>query len=232
MKHLAPTGPFSQEQVEACEHPRRAMVREQLAARGIHNTRVLRAMERVPRHLFVPPEQYAEAYDDRPLPIGFGQTISQPYMVACMTQWLDPAPDQHVLEIGAGSGYQTAVLGECGCRVIAIERIPALAVNASARLKALGYDQATVIIADGSIPSVKDAVFDRILIAAACPEIPWNLAETLKESGILVAPVGGQDEQRLLILQRPPDGRWQQQWDTLCRFVPLIGRHGWPEDRR
>lgn len=232
MEYLAPTGPFVREQIEACANLRRAMVREQLAAHGIRDTQVLRAMERIPRHLFVPPDRYAEAYDDRPLPIGYGQTISQPYMVASMTCRVELAPGLHILEIGAGSGYQTAILAESGCRITAIERIPELAKNAAARLRALGYGQAAILISDGSIPCVKAPIFDRILIAAACPEIPWHLAEALRENGILVAPVGGREEQRLLLLRRTPDGGWRQQWDTPCRFVPLIGRHGWSDERR
>jgi len=229
MDHLAPTGPFTKEQIMTLGEPRQTMVKNQLVARGIANPGVLRAMEQVPRHLFVPPERYGEAYEDRPLPIGYGQTISQPYMVALMTQWLAPSTGTRVLEIGAGSGYQTAILAEHGCHVTAIERVIPLAKNAYARLKSLAYGQIDMIIADGSIPCFREPLFDRILIAAACPEIPWNLTEMLRTNGILVAPVGGQEEQRLLILRRLPDGHWRQQWNTPCRFVPLIGRQGWPE---
>jgi len=226
---LAPTGPFTTDQVKDGSTQRGIMVREQLFARGISNPAVLQAMEKVPRHLFVPPDRYSEAYEDRPLPIGFGQTVSQPYMVACMTQLLNLPPVSKVLEIGMGSGYQTAVLAECGCSVTAVERIAPLARNAYARLRALGYETISAIIADGSVPCFSNCCFDRVLIAAACPEIPWALAEVLSEGGMLIAPVGNQEEQRLLVLKKLPGGRWQQEWNTACRFVPLIGRHGWPD---
>ncbi|NPA92447.1 MAG: protein-L-isoaspartate(D-aspartate) O-methyltransferase [Chloroflexi bacterium] len=205
------------------------MVQEQIAARGVRDPRVLEAMRRVPRHLFVPEAYRSSAYEDHPLPIGHGQTISQPFIVAYMTELLDLPPDAKVLEIGTGSGYQAAVLAHLAREVHTIERFPALAEAAQRRLEALGLDNVTVHVGDGSHGLPEHAPFDGILVAAAAPEVPVALLAQLVEGGHLVIPVGARGMQRLERWTRRADGFHREVLDAVA-FVPLIGAHGWPED--
>jgi protein-L-isoaspartate(D-aspartate) O-methyltransferase len=205
---------------------REMMVNTQLVARGIRDSRVLDAMRKVPRHLFTPQSQLANAYDDIALPIGEGQTISQPYMVAIMTELLELSGDEKVLEIGTGSGYQAAVLGELAAEVYTIERIPILADEAVARLAALGYGNVTVLTGDGSRGLETVAPFDRIIITAAAPELPEIIIKQLKEDGIIVAPVGERFSQ-VVIKGRKKKGVLEEELKVPCVFVPLIGEYGW-----
>ena len=208
--------------------PRRAelararMVDTQIRARGVTNRRVLDAMRTVPRHLFVPPSVRAQAYEDQPLPIGAGQTISQPYMVAVMTELLDPQADDRVLEVGTGSGYQAAVLAELVSEVISIEIIPELAESARRRLADLGYHNVTVITGDGYRGSPARAPFDGIVVTAAPKEVPPLLVEQLRVGGQLVIPVGGMS-QTLQVLERTEQGVRRKQLFEV-RFVPMTGK--------
>jgi protein-L-isoaspartate(D-aspartate) O-methyltransferase len=194
------------------------MVREQLAGRGITDERVLEAMRRVPRHHFVPRELQHLAYHDGPLPIGADQTISQPYIVALMTQLLELEGDERVLEIGVGSGYQTAILS-------LLARVESLAESAAERLDALGYDNVTIHVGDGSQGLPDDAPFDAILCAAAAPHVPEPMIGQLADGGRLVIPVGEAYEQILTRLTRR-GGATHLERLVPVRFVPLIGRHG------
>lgn len=204
------------------------MVARQIRNRGIFTERVLAAMESVPRHLFVPPGRAQEAYADEPLPIGEGQTISQPFMVAAMAEALSLAGHERVLEIGAGSGYQAAVLSLLAREVIAVEAQPALAASARARLAQLGYADVQVEEGDGSLGWPAAAPYDAILVTAAAPAVPPPLLEQLAEGGRLVIPVGAADQQELIrIVKR--EGRIAQQALYACRFVPLLGRYGWQQ---
>jgi protein-L-isoaspartate(D-aspartate) O-methyltransferase len=207
---------------------RAAMVRAQLERRGIHDQRVLDAMGRVPRHLFVPAEARAQAYQDRALPISDGQTISQPYVVALMAQSLELEGDERVLEIGTGSGYAAAVISLLAGEVFSVEHHPALASAAEERLHELGYRNVAVITADGTVGLPAYAPFDAISVAAAAPWVPRPLREQLGSGGRLVIPVGGRNEQILLRLTR--DGT-DIRIDRLCgvRFVPLVGPHAWEQ---
>src|SRR5208283_5029879 len=169
---------------------RQMMVATQLVVRGIKDAHVLEAMTKVPRHLFMPKALWERAYDDAALPIGEGQTISQPYMVAVMTELLELSGDEKVLEIGTGSGYQAAVLSELAREVFTIERVPVLADESRARLAGLGYNNVTVLTGDGSKGLEEMSPFDRIIITAAAPELPEIIVKQLKEGGVIVAPVG------------------------------------------
>jgi protein-L-isoaspartate(D-aspartate) O-methyltransferase len=214
------------------DEPRRAdwevrrvrMVDEQLRGRDIHSPRVLEAMRAVPRHLFVPEAMRERAYDDSPLPIGLGQTISQPYIVAFMTQALDVQAGHRVLEIGTGSGYQAAVLAELTNEVYSIEVLPELADRARATLAELGYRQVRLRTGNGYLGWPEHAPYDRIIVTAAPPEIPPALVEQLKVGGLMAIPVGTAD-QDLRILRRTASGLELLQ--TLpVRFVPMTGRPG------
>ena len=205
---------------------REMMVATQLVARGIKDTHVLEAMNKVPRHLFIPEALWARAYEDVALPIGEGQTISQPYMVAVMTELLELSGDEKVLEIGTGSGYQAAVLSELAHEVFTIERVPVLADESRARLAGLGYNNVTVLTGDGSKGLEDKAPFDRIIITAAAPELPEILVKQLKEDGIIVAPVGERFSQ-VVIKGRKKKGVLAEEFHTPCVFVPLIGEYGW-----
>jgi protein-L-isoaspartate(D-aspartate) O-methyltransferase len=208
------------------EAERRDMVARQIRERGIRSARVLEAMETVPRHLFVAADLAPRAYADGPLPIGEGQTISQPFMVAAMTEALLLGGNERVLEVGCGSGYQAAVLSRLARQVIAVETRPVLAVLARERLASLGYTNVTVEEGDGSAGWPAGAPYDAILVAAAAPEVPQPLVDQLAEGGRLVIPVGGPNHQELLrIVKR--DGRTTEQSLYSCRFVPLLGRFGW-----
>ena len=208
--------------------PHRARMVELLRSRGIRDERVLRAMAEIPRHLFVPEALAAKAYGDHALPIGDMQTISQPYMVGRMTELLETNEDSTVLEIGAGSGYQTAVLSAVAGRVFAIERISELARNAQRNIRRLGCYNATVKWFDGTIGWSEHAPYDAILVAAGSPEIPEPLIKQLTVGGKLVIPIGDADQQVLVRLIRTETGATRED-HGLCQFVKLIGRHGWAE---
>ncbi len=205
---------------------RRRMVEGQIRRRGVKDERVLRAMEKVPRHLFVPEHLRAYAYEDCPLSIGRGQTISQPYMVALMTEMLGPGPGDRVLEVGTGSGYQTAVLAELAREVYTIERIPELAERAAERLRRLGYRNVFVEVGDGSMGLPDKAPFDGILVTAGAPDVPSPLVDQLAVGGRLVIPVGSEYHQTLVALTRHEEGL-ERTVGTGCVFVPLIGARAW-----
>ncbi len=205
---------------------RQEMVERQLRKRGIRDDRVLAAMLSVPRHQFVPAELAAEAYADRPLPIGQGQTISQPFMVAAMAEALRLSGGERVLEIGAGSGYQAAVLSLVAREVHAVEMHPELALSCGERLTRLGYGNVHVHVGDGSLGWPAEAPFDAILVTAAAPDIPPPLEAQLAEGGRLVLPVGSPDEQRLLLVEKRGNSISSRPLFH-CRFVPLVGKHGW-----
>lgn len=205
------------------------MVDTQLIPRGIKDERVLSAMRKVPRHLFVDDYMQYRAYDDMALPIGDEQTISQPYMVAIMTELLELKGDEKVLEIGTGSGYQAAILGELSREVFTIERKAALAKKAGERLQALGYNNIRVITGDGTLGLPEESHFDRIVITAATPKIPDPLIKQLADGGIIIAPVGIRFSQQLIIVKKSK-GALSEQLHVPCVFVPLIGEYGWSED--
>lgn len=205
---------------------RRRMVLLQLRERGIHDPHVLRIMEALPRHLFVDPAFEAKAYSDSALPIGSSQTISQPYMVGLMTQALELAGDEKVLEIGTGSGYQTAILAELSDRVFTIERIASVGLEARERLTTMGYTNIVFRIADGSVGWREMAPFDRVLIAAGAPRIPHFLEEQLRVGGIAVMPIGVGENQMLVKAVRT-EGGWTRRELCGCAFVPLIGKDAW-----
>jgi protein-L-isoaspartate(D-aspartate) O-methyltransferase len=201
---------------------RQQMVDRQLIARGIQDGRVLDAMRRVPRHEFVPEGVRAAAYEDRPLPIGQGQTISQPYIVGLMTELSKPHPGQRVLEVGTGSGYQAAVLAELVAEVYTIELIPELARQAQERLKQLGYENIEVRSGDGYQGWPEAAPFDAVVVTCGAQHVPEPLFEQLKPNGILVIPVGlSSGEQSLRVITRGPTGQRQERDVLPVRFVPL-----------
>ena len=206
---------------------RTRMVESQIRARGVRDKRVLDAFLKVPRHLFVPEDQHKSAYGDHPLPIGEGQTISQPYMVASMTEVLDLSGSERVLEIGTGSGYQAAILAELADRVYSVERIETLAGKASTRLRDLGYDNIEVILADGTLGWPAAAPYGGIMVTAGAPETPKPLIEQLDMGARLVIPVGKRHTQIVEIHQRVADDSIKTSHSTACRFVDLIGKHGW-----
>jgi protein-L-isoaspartate(D-aspartate) O-methyltransferase len=203
------------------------MVHHDLAGRGIRDERVLVAMGRVPREAFVPDHLTAYAYDDNPLPIGHGQTISQPYIVALMAEAAELDTSSTILEIGTGSGYAAAVFAEVGHRVCTIERNAALAEVARARLAGMGYGNVEVLTADGSEGWPQAAPFDAIVAAAGAPQVPTPLKEQLARGGRLVIPVGPRGHQSLRRVRRTDDGFVEEDLGAVA-FVPLIGRHGWP----
>lgn len=207
---------------------RQKMVQQQLAARDIDDPLVLDAMRSVPRHLFVSEEQQARAYWDGPLAIGEGQTISQPYIVALMTQLLELQGGERVLEVGCGSGYQAAVLACIARQVVSIERHASLAEQAGRRLAELGFANVHVLVGDGSLGAPDEEPFDGIVVTAAAPTIPPPLKEQLALNGRIVAPVGSPAGQTLKVLQRRSDG-WHVTQSIPVVFVPLIGEHGWEE---
>ena len=205
---------------------RRRMVEEQIIPRGIHDTRVLEAIRDIPRHTFVPGKVTDWAYIDAPIRLGFGQTISQPYIVALMTEALGLVGKEKVLEIGTGSGYQAAILSRLVAQVYSIERIEELACRAKKSLDMLGISNVKVVHGNGSLGLPEEAPFDAIIVAAAAPDIPKPLIDQLADGGRLVLPVGERDSQTLTKITRT--GHTTQIEDLgLCVFVPLIGRAGW-----
>src|SRR5579859_835355 len=205
---------------------RLSMVERQLRRRGIHDERVLAAMYKVPRHEFVARESWSDAYADHPLVIGEQQTTSQPYMIAAMIQAAEIKPEDRVLEIGAGSGYQTAVLAELAGQVFAVERYPSLAQSASETLARLGYRNVKITDGDGSLGLPESAPYDAIIVSAAAPRVPPALIEQLAPGGRLLVPVGDADQQLLQLVRRDPQGNITVQTLEGCRFVPLIGQQG------
>ena len=208
------------------EDARRRMVEEQLAGRGIRDRRVLESFRRVPRHEFVPEALRDRAYEDHPLPIGEGQTISQPYMAACMTEALELRGGEKVLEVGTGSGYQAAILLELGAELFSVEIVPALAGSARLRLEPLGASRAHFKVGDGSLGWPEEAPFDRVIVTAGAPSLPVSLTEQLREGGTMVVPVGGEEEQDLMLVRRQA-GRVDCRRICGCIFVKLRGEEGW-----
>lgn len=206
---------------------RRSMVQDQLVDRGIRDRRLLEAMERIPRHIFAEPRYWSEAYRDHPVPIAAGQTISQPFMVALMLQALRLNAECTVLEVGTGTGYQAALLGELARRVTSIERIEELAIAARRNLQTLAIKNVNVIHGDGTLGYAPSAPYDRIIVAAAAPSIPDMLLNQLSDGGVLLIPVGSSDFQ---VVQRIVKVGSEIRTESLdaCRFVPLIGEHGNP----
>jgi protein-L-isoaspartate(D-aspartate) O-methyltransferase len=202
------------------------MVLHQLEKRGITDSRVLEAFLQVPRHAFVPPKFQEAAYADHPLPIGEGQTISQPYMVALMTQLLRLTGKERVLEVGTGSGYQAAVLSCLAREVYSIERVDSLAREARERLSGLGYGNVQITVGDGTCGWPEHAPYAGILVTAGAPALPEPLIEQLAEGGRLVVPVGGSFSQELTVVMKA-DGELRIWNEGGCVFVPLIGEHGW-----
>jgi protein-L-isoaspartate(D-aspartate) O-methyltransferase len=208
------------------DEARQRMVDAQIRRRGIRDARVLDVMERVPRERFAPADHLERAYGDHPLPLGFGQTISQPYMVAKMTELCALQGDERVLEIGAGSGYQTAILCELAREVFAIEIVAELAEQARARLAALGYANVQLECFDGSRGWAEHGPYDVILVAAGAPDIPPVLLHQLADFGRLIIPVGEREDQRLARVTRGAEA-FATEWFTECRFVDLVGQYGW-----
>lgn len=208
---------------------REKMVSTQIEARGIHDHGVLEAMRKVPRHLFIGEALQDQAYGDFPLPIGEGQTISQPYIVAEMTQALELNKDDRVLEIGTGSGYQTAILAELAFRVYTIERVRELFVGARKLLDQLGCHNVVAKCSDGTVGWPDESPFEAIIVTAGAPEVPEKLVQQLTIGGRLVIPVGNRFSQTLLKLRRDEDGVHKTDLGG-CRFVKLIGEHGWKSE--
>jgi protein-L-isoaspartate(D-aspartate) O-methyltransferase len=208
---------------------RRRMVEEQLRSRGIRDRRVLEAMGTVPRHAFVDPGYLARAYGDHALPSDQGQTISQPYIVARMLELAELEPSQRVLEVGTGTGYQTALLALLAERVYSVERVSSLLRAADQRLQALGIRNVALRHGDGTLGWQEFAPYDRVLVAAAAPRVPEALRAQLRERGVLVIPVGSEELQHLEVWRRMPHERWERRRHGECRFVPLRGRDAWPD---
>jgi protein-L-isoaspartate(D-aspartate) O-methyltransferase len=219
MKRAAPLAAADAVQARA------RMVEHQLRRRGIADERVLAAMACVPRELFVPENLHHLAYEDGALPIGYGQTISQPFIVATISSLLQLSGDERVLDVGTGSGYQAAVLAELAAEVVTIERVPELAERARAALAQAGYDGVEVLVGDGSLGVPERAPFDAIAVAAAAPSVPPALYDQLSEGGRLVVPRGGRWGQELVLVVRTPDGPVEKA-SVPCRFVPLVGVEG------
>jgi len=211
---------------ETPEQQRARMVEEQLRSRGIRDARLLAAMGKVPREEFIANEDLGNAYGDHPLPIGAGQTVSQPYIVALMIAALELLPADRVLEVGTGTGYEAAILGELAAEVWTIERHEDLAMKARAILARLGYANVHVVVGDGSVGLPQHAPFDKVLVAAAAPKIPESLVAQLADGGRLVVPVGNRFEQQVQVV-RKVGAQTVVTLHDLCRFVPLVGEEGW-----
>ncbi|HJX29571.1 MAG TPA: protein-L-isoaspartate(D-aspartate) O-methyltransferase [Thermoanaerobaculia bacterium] len=211
---------------------RERMIRDMIAARGIKDERVLTAFRKVPRHLFVKDHLRAQAYGDHALPIGSAQTISQPYIVARMTEMLEVGPTHSVLEIGTGSGYQTAILALLARRVYSLERIAELAREAIPRMRQLGLDNVKIQVFDGTVGWSEWAPYDRILVTAGAPKVPEPLLDQLAPGGVLLIPEGQLKEQRLVAYRKSARGGIRRIEGEEVAFVPLLGRHGWKEGQR
>jgi len=207
---------------------RERMVQEQLVSRGIKDPRVLWAMAKVPRHLFVEGELWNQAYDDHPLPIGAGQTISQPYMVALMVEALGLKGTERVLEVGTGSGYAVAVLAELCAQVFSVEGVEDLALKAGTTLTSLGYRNVSVLVADGTLGWEEHAPYDAVVISAAAPCIPRPLLEQVRTPGYLVLPMGEKELQTLVRIRKDGEGI-REEYLGECRFVKLRGKYGWED---
>jgi protein-L-isoaspartate(D-aspartate) O-methyltransferase len=221
--------PVASTSEEKLRRARRAMVEDQLRARGITDAGILRAFEAIPRERFVPGDRLGQAYGDYPVPIGHGQTISQPYVVALMIRHLDPQPHHRVLDVGAGSGYQTAILAGLVRHVYAVERIAELTERAIGTLAGLNITNVTFCTQDGSVGLPSEAPFDGIICGAAAPDVPDCWIDQLADGGRIVAPTGGPYVQSLVVLKKHGD---EVERRGICdvRFVKLIGEQGWPED--
>jgi protein-L-isoaspartate(D-aspartate) O-methyltransferase len=226
---VVPSG--GQVEPDAFVAERARMVEEQIRARGVRDPRILAAMRELPRHLFVPRERWSEAYADCPLPTACGQTISQPYIVARMLELAELEPGQRVLEIGTGSGYQTALLARLVREVCSVERIHGLLEEARERLAVQGATEVRLLQGDGTLGWREFAPYDRVVVAAAAPRVPDALKEQLGVRGVIVIPVGGTAVQRLEVWRRTLVGGWQCSRHGECRFVPLLGRDAWQEER-
>jgi protein-L-isoaspartate(D-aspartate) O-methyltransferase len=229
-KNGAAAGELTAAQFDATrlEAARRAMIETQIERRGVRDARVLNAMRAVPRHAFVPPDLRSQAYEDAPLPIGAGQTISQPYMVAAMTAALKVTENDRVLEVGAGCGYHAAVLSKLGREVVTLEYRAELAADTAKRLAEMRYDNIHVHCGDGTLGLPELAPFDAILVAAGAPAPPPPLLSQLAEGGRMVIPVGTLENQELQLIERRRDMFQTTVLDS-CRFVPLVGAHGWKD---
>jgi protein-L-isoaspartate(D-aspartate) O-methyltransferase len=208
---------------------RERMVRDLIAARGISDPRVLDAMRNVPRHLFVREHLWSQAYGDHALPIGVAQTISQPYIVARMTEMLELSPNHSVLEIGTGSGYQTALLARLARRVYSLERIAELAQAAIPRMRQMGLSNVKIQVFDGTVGWSEWAPYDRILVTAGAPKVPEPLLEQLAPGGSLLIPEGLRQGQRLVLYRKSARGELRRKEGEEVAFVPLLGRHGWKD---
>jgi len=213
-------------EVNEWKHERERMVKEQIVARGVEDIRVIQAMKKVPRHLFIEKTYYHQAYNDYPLPIGQNQTISQPYMVASMTELLELKDDERVLEIGTGSGYQTAILALLCSKVYSVERISELTRKARLTLKQLGFSNINLIVRDGTLGWPEFAPYNGIIVTAGAPEIPDALIEQLANNGRMVIPVGNEASQTLNFVEKHK-GRIYRKEFFGCTFVPLVGKGGW-----
>lgn len=213
---------------------RERMVRDLIAARGVKDERVLAAMRKIPRHLFVKEHLRSQAYGDHALPIGAnsGQTISQPYIVARMSELLEVGPEHSVLEIGTGSGYQTAILAGLARRVYSLERMPDLAQAAIPRMRQLGFDNVKIQVFDGTVGWSEWAPYNRILVTAGAPKVPEPLLDQLAPGGALLIPEGPRNLQRLVLYRKSPRGEIRRREGEEVVFVPLVGRHGWKPDQR
>ncbi|MEJ2197500.1 MAG: protein-L-isoaspartate(D-aspartate) O-methyltransferase [Desulfuromonadales bacterium] len=210
---------------------RRRMVEDQVVARGVRDPRVIDAMLQVPRHKFVEEALESQAYQDAPLPIGERQTISQPYMVAVMSEALALDGTEKVLEVGTGSGYQAAVLALLADRVFSLERIPALARRARKALDSCGYSKVNIRLADGTLGWQEMAPFDAIVVTAGAPDVPRDYLDQLAVGGRLVIPVGDRMSQVLMRITRTSEHEFKEEQLLGCRFVPLVGNHGWRDER-
>ncbi len=208
---------------------RERMVRDLIAARGVKDERVLAAMRKVPRHLFVKDTLRIQAYGDHALPIGGGQTISQPYIVARMSELLEVKPEHSVLEVGTGSGYQTAVLAQLARRVYSLELVPELVQTAIPRMRQLGLDNVKIQVFDGTVGWSEWAPYDRILVTAGAPKVPEPLLGQLAPGGALVVPEGNLAVQRLVLYRKSARGGIRRLEGEEVAFVPLLGRHGWKQ---
>jgi protein-L-isoaspartate(D-aspartate) O-methyltransferase len=211
---------------------RERMVRDLIAARGVKDERVLAALRKVPRHLFVKEHMRSRAYGDHALPIGNGQTISQPYIVARMSELLEVRPEHSVLEIGTGSGYQTAVLALLARRVYSLERVAELAHQAIPRMRELGLDNVKIQVFDGTVGWSEQAPFDRILVTAGAPKVPEPLLGQLAPGGALLVPEGPMSAQRLVLYRKSAKGELRRREGEDVAFVPLLGRHGWKVEHK